>query len=561
MDFIESILNGDKEYSEENFNKAIEILNGIEDMVDNSNRQYTYDVPDYSERVGELPVALYKLEVSGEDDDLYEEDYEELCKEVAFLDREELVSGLDSVIYGWLAEFHRIENDEESKDFTATTPMQWAVRLVERFGARECIPTLLEVLRQNKEILDYFFDDEDMFGLIPSCIYQIMTVEDMPMLMEFVKEEGITTVSKTEIMAVLATLPRREPKTLGMVQKWLTELLEYFEKNFDKTILDDNLMIEAAINCCIHTRNVDAKKTIIRMYGKFILPDILIPGGVNEVRKSIKKADIGVIDVEKDSAEKIYQMAMEEYADDDWEDEEDCDDEKDWNDEEEEDELLEEWDEEEDFDYSKLKDQTYHGWASGGKFLYKPVKNVYKYSLKISLDKSKPSVWRKLEVPSNIRLTSLAQAILLAMGWDEDHMHQFAKGNKYYATHEYEINSGFNMSQEDGSKFCIGNLLDKKGDKVRFEYDYGDSWNHIVLLEDVAEYGDDDKKKVCLIDGKNACPPDDCGGIYGYMNMINVMKNDPESDEAMEYFEWLGTKWNTELTFLDEARKMIDRNN
>lgn len=84
MDFIESILNGDKEYSEENFNKAIEILNGIEDMVDNSNRQYTYDVPDYSERVGELPVALYKLEVSGEDDDLYEEDYEELCKEVAF---------------------------------------------------------------------------------------------------------------------------------------------------------------------------------------------------------------------------------------------------------------------------------------------------------------------------------------------------------------------------------------------------------------------------------------------------------------------------------------------
>lgn len=337
---FESIFNVD-EYSEEELNEAIDIIKNLSDKMDSITRKYTYVAPDYSERVGELPVALHKLEVSDEVDDLDEGDYEELCKELAFLDREELVSGLDSLIYAWLAEYIKIENYEESENPTATTPIHWAVRLVEKFGVRECIPTLLEVMRQNLEILDYLFTYENMYNLIPSCIYQIMTVDDVPMLTEFVNEKDITSIANLQIMHVVATLPRRKPETLGMVQKWLTELLEYFEKNLDKTILDDNIMVETAINCCIHTRNVDAKNTIIRLYSKFILSDTMMSGDVNEVRKSIKNAEIGVIDPDRDSAEKIYQLALE-YDEEDWDDE-------DWDDED--------WD---DDDEDELINRTYH---------------------------------------------------------------------------------------------------------------------------------------------------------------------------------------------------------
>jgi hypothetical protein len=83
-----------------------------------------------------------------------------------------------------------------------------------------------------------------------------------------------------------------------------------------------------------------------------------------------------------------------------------------------------------------------------------------------------------------------------------------------------------------------------KGKEMTFVYDFGDYWRHTVKLVDCMEYEKDEKPTIRLIDGKNACPPNDVGGIHGYKEMLRVIKEDPDADEAWGYYTWLGSKWN-----------------
>ncbi len=187
-----------------------------------------------------------------------------------------------------------------------------------------------------------------------------------------------------------------------------------------------------------------------------------------------------------------------------------------------------------------------------------------KYTLRIELDQSDPLVWRELEVPSSLSLTSLAQAILLAMGWNEDHLHQFLSSGKkrsHYATSLHELGSSLYPGTKDGSRYGVSHLLQKPGDSITFEYDYGDSWHHAVILQAVAEYADNEPKSVKLIGGANACPPDDCGGIYRYSDLVELMAEDPRSAELYDFYDWIGCKWDPEYFPLEQAAKAVARMN
>ena len=165
-----------------------------------------------------------------------------------------------------------------------------------------------------------------MVGMVPACIYHIVSEEDLPMLTDFVRERGIYTFSKAEVIAAVSTLPRRLPQTLPAVQKWLCGLLDIFAGHIDPEV-GDVMLLEAIVHCCIHTRCVAAKPTIIRLYSKYKMPNILVPGGANEVRKTIKKASIGVLKEELESAETIFENADDSYddADEEYYDDEDED--------------------------------------------------------------------------------------------------------------------------------------------------------------------------------------------------------------------------------------------
>ena len=533
--------------TDDDLRKAMEQLNLFDEASAVTN--YSYEHPDYGKMVGDMPDALQPLLNTDETHpDLPEvEDFMDRC---AQLDRSTLVTGVNSIIYFWMDRWHTDPDGD-----VWMHPIHVAIMIAERFQLHECLPVLLETERQDRDFAEVFFDECDMVGMLPACIYHITTAEDLPMLADFVRERGIHSFSKAEVIAAVSTVPRREPQLLPDVQRWLSGILAIFADGIDPSV-GDVMLLEAIIHCCLHTRNVDAKPMIIRMYSKYKLPNILIPGGANEVRKTIKKADIGILKEELDSSETIWQNAATTFDEDDFDDG-DYDHDYVAADFEDSDDEIEYYEDEE-----WAPRQEYCGYAYGGKAKYLPVQKLKKSTLRIELENSEPLIWRELEVPSNLCLTSLAQAILLAFGWNEDHLHQFLESRKnHYATSMNELGGTLYPGTKDGSRYGVSHLLKKQGDSVLFEYDYGDSWYHKVKLKSVADYADYETKAVRLIGGANACPPDDCGGIYRYRHLVELMQKKPQSSELSEFYDWMGCKWDPEFFPMDETAKAVDKMN
>ena len=187
--------------------------------------------------------------------------------------------------------------------------------------------------------------------------------------------------------------------------------------------------------------------------------------------------------------------------------------------------------------------QVYRGYADIDSVEYKyPLKKSQKFVLRITLVGSSPRVWREIAVPSNIKLTSLAHVIVLAMGWEESHLSMFKKWRKEY--HVYMDGADmYDYPIEDASNYALCDLL-AAGEEMTYIYDFGDTWRHTVKVLECVDYGKEEKQHIRLLDGKNACPPNDVGGIGGYKEMLKVIKEDPDSEEAREYYTWLGSKWN-----------------
>ena len=552
MELLEPIVReimgkSNRNITDDDLRKAMEQLNLFDEASAVTN--YSYEHPDYGKMVGDMPDALQPLLNTDETHpDLPEvEDFMDSC---AQLDRSTLVTGVNSIIYFWMDRWHADPDGD-----VWMHPIHVAIMIAERFQLHECLPVLLETERQDRDFAEVFFDECDMVGMLPACIYHITTAEDLPMLADFVHERGIHSFSKAEVIAAVSTVPRREPQLLPDVQRWLSGILAIFADGIDPSV-GDVMLLEAIIHCCLHTRNVDAKPMIIRMYSKYKLPNILIPGGANEVRKTIKKADIGILKEQLDSSETIWQNAATTFDEDDFDDG-DYDHDYVAADFEDSDDEIEYYEDEE-----WAPRQEYCGYAYGGKAKYLPVQKLKKSTLRIELENSEPLIWRELEVPSNLCLTSLAQAILLAFGWNEDHLHQFLESRKnHYATSINELGGTLYPGTKDGSRYGVSHLLKKQGDSVLFEYDYGDSWYHKVKLKSVADYADYETKAVRLIGGANACPPDDCGGIYRYRHLVELMQKKPQSSELSEFYDWMGCKWDPEFFPMDETAKAVDKMN
>ncbi len=82
-----------------------------------------------------------------------------------------------------------------------------------------------------------------------------------------------------------------------------------------------------------------------------------------------------------------------------------------------------------------------------------------------------------------------------------------------------------------------------------------------MKLKSVADYADYETKAVRLIGGANACPPDDCGGIYRYRHLVELMQKKPQSSELSEFYDWMGCKWDPEFFPMDETAKAVDKMN
>lgn len=146
------------------------------------------------------------------------------------------------------------------------------------------------------------------------------------------------------------------------------------------------------------------------------------------------------------------------------------------------------------------------------------------------LGSADPVVWRRLRVPGDIRLDRLHQVLAAAMGWQDCHLHVFERGSDRYGFPDRDLEI------RDDRGLTLGELLAHPGDRLDYEYDFGDGWRHEMTLEAV-EQGPNDG--VMCIDGASRCPPEDVGGISGYEDLRRTLA-DPDDERHTEMLEWLG---------------------
>jgi hypothetical protein len=176
------------------------------------------------------------------------------------------------------------------------------------------------------------------------------------------------------------------------------------------------------------------------------------------------------------------------------------------------------------------------------------------YRLKVTLKGIKPPIWRRIEVPDGT-LGELHDILQTVMGWDDGHLHQFiVKGNRYGVPSE----DGFFMDDTLEEEQILLSQVAGSGGKVRFvyEYDFGDSWHHEIVVEKVLEPEPGVTYPRCTA-GARACPPEDCGGIWGYTELLDVLA-DPDCSEHSEKLEWLGGGFDPDEFSVEEVNEALD---
>jgi len=175
------------------------------------------------------------------------------------------------------------------------------------------------------------------------------------------------------------------------------------------------------------------------------------------------------------------------------------------------------------------------------------------YQIKISLIGAKPPIWRTFLVPSDLRLDVFHDVIQIVMGWADSHLHQFIANNVFYGIPDDE----FGMEIENEAKFKLFHLLKKEKDTIKYEYDFGDSWEHKILLEKTFPFDIKTALPVC-IKGKRACPPEDCGGIWGFEELLETISN-PKHPDHEDMLEWLGGEFDPEEFDLEGINKYLTK--
>lgn len=178
------------------------------------------------------------------------------------------------------------------------------------------------------------------------------------------------------------------------------------------------------------------------------------------------------------------------------------------------------------------------------------------YQLKITLRWSKPPIWRRVVVRRDMTLNRLHQVIQMVMGWTNSHLHQFIVGGAFYGRPDPDsADMGYETLNE--KRFQIADLAPAVKKKFIYEYDFGDGWQHEVVVEKVLPADPAFKHPTCL-GGANACPPEDCGGPPGYYSLLETLA-DPKHPDHDHMTEWIGGEWDAARFDLDAANDLLKR--
>ncbi|PAV13365.1 hypothetical protein ASJ81_18160 [Methanosarcina spelaei] len=175
-------------------------------------------------------------------------------------------------------------------------------------------------------------------------------------------------------------------------------------------------------------------------------------------------------------------------------------------------------------------------------------KNIYQF--KISMKGITPQIWRRIQVPENYIFLDLHNAIQAAMNWEDYHLHEFEIQNPKTGIldrigtegDDYEDFSDEPLVPEKKTKISKYFTLENK--EALYRYDFGDNWQVKIRLEKILPRKEEMKYPVCTA-GKRAAVPEDIGGIWGYEEMLDILK-DPQNEEYEDTVEWLGEDFDPE---------------
>lgn len=183
------------------------------------------------------------------------------------------------------------------------------------------------------------------------------------------------------------------------------------------------------------------------------------------------------------------------------------------------------------------------------------------YQFKITLKGSKPPIWRRVQVPGYYTFDGLHGIIQGAMGWIGYHLNQFEmKGPMgWKVIIGDKDNDEFDIVDVSSETATIAEYFTAPKDKATYTYDFGDNWQHNVVLEKILPASEDVDYPKCTA-GARACPPEDCGGIYGYKSFMEIMAN-PQHEEHKDMKEWYQGVTGSDEQFAPEKFDLESTNN
>lgn len=165
----------------------------------------------------------------------------------------------------------------------------------------------------------------------------------------------------------------------------------------------------------------------------------------------------------------------------------------------------------------------------------RPTSTSSVYQMKIMLLGVRPQVWRRIQVPETTTLAQLHTVIQAVMGWEGYHLHQF--------------------SDSEDEAMTLAELIEDDLFSFGYQYDFGDMWRHEIKVEKRLASKPGKNYPICLA-GKRACPPEDCGGDWGYARLLRVLNN-PQHPEHEERLEWVGSDFDPKAFDLEEVNQAL----
>ncbi len=172
------------------------------------------------------------------------------------------------------------------------------------------------------------------------------------------------------------------------------------------------------------------------------------------------------------------------------------------------------------------------------------------YQLNITLKGIRPPIWRRMQVPGAIRLAALHQVIQTVFGWTDSHLHQFVVVGRTYGQPD-----DFDEAVEDESGVTLAEALGTRNKRFLYVYDFGDNWEHDVVVENIVAGNSGSEGPLCL-GGKRHRPPEDCAGPPGYQNFLEAVR-DPGHEEHEAMLEWVGGSFDAEAFDLAAVNRAL----